>query len=181
MNPFRRIGRVIKSADRQPAPAALLLWAVVFAGLRSWSYFDDAPVLLARAAPDRRETIYGQFASTSVALLAVSLTVLAILYALPDRPTVREMRESDTWPALQGLLLSVALLCLIALVTAHAGTAVDHHKPGIEWLEQLMLSSAAVGLLALLIAGIVFAAVLYVSSGPPDPSQGRGSLSGKTD
>jgi hypothetical protein len=178
---IRRLGRIVKSADRRPAPATLLLWGLCFVGLRVWSVLDHAPVLLARADPARRADVYGQVASTSVALLAVSLTVLAILYALPDRPTVQEMRDSDTWPALQGLLLMIALLCMIAVVTAHVGTAVDHHKPGIEWLEQLMLASAAISVLALMVAGIVFAAVLYVSAGPKDPSQGRGSLAGKTD
>ena len=181
MNQLKAIGRILKVADRQPVPAVLLTAFGCFAGLRVWSYIERQPVLLARAEPGRRAAIYGQFVSTSVALLAVSLTILTILYALPDRATVREMRESDTWAALQGLLLSIALLCLIALATAHVGTAVDHHQRGNEWLEQLMLASAGVSVLALLIAGAVLAAVLYVSGGPKDPSQGRGSLSGRTD
>lgn len=180
MKPLTGIVRVLRPADKRPAPAAMLLFVFLFVVLRLWSYFDAGPVLLARASPARRTVIFGQFSASSVAILAVTLTVLAILYALPARPTVEELRESDTWAALQGLLLSVALLCLVTLVSSHLGTAVDHGKDGIEWLEQLMLASAIVSVLALLVAGIVFAAVLFVGSGPKDPSQGRGSLAGRT-
>lgn len=180
MKPLSGIARGLRSADKRPAPAALLLFVFGFVVLRVWSYFESDPVLLARASSARRTVIFGQFSSSSVAILAVSLTVLAILYALPQRPTIEELRESDTWPALQGLLLSVALLCLITLVCSHVATAVDHGKIGIEWLEQLMLASSAVSVLALLVAGVVFAAALYVGSGPKDPSQGRGSLAGRT-
>jgi len=173
--------RVAKLADRQPAGAALASWAIVYVGLRAWSYFDDAPVLLARAEPERRDDLYTMLASSTASMLAVTLTVLAILYALPDRPAIREARGSDTWPALQGLLLSVALLCLVSMVTAHVGLAVDHDKPGVEWLEQILLTSAVVATLALLVAGLVFAAVLYLASQPEDPSAGRGSLAGRAE
>lgn len=174
-------GHVATLADRQPSVSVFATWAVTYIGLRVWSELADAPVLLARAEPGRRDDVFTQVGSSSTALLAVSLTVLAILYALPDRPAIREAREGDTWPALQGLLLTVALLCLVALVCAHIGLALDHGKPGMEWLEQLMLTSAAVATLALLVAGLVFAAVLYVGSLPPDPSASRGSLAGRSE
>jgi hypothetical protein len=54
--------------------------------------------------------------------------------------------------------------------------ALDHGSPGIEWLEELMLAAAVTVVLALLVAGIVFAGVLYVGAGPPDPSEGRGAM-----
>lgn len=175
------VKRVASLADRQPAGAVLAAWIGVYVGLGIWSKCDDAPVLLARAESDRRDDLYTMFGSSTAALLAVTLTVLAILYALPDRPAIREVRDGDTWPALQGLLLSVALLCLISLVAAHVGLAVDHAEPGIEWLERILLTSAVVATLALLIAGLVFAAVLYLAAQPPDPSEGRGSLAGRAE
>jgi hypothetical protein len=174
----RGLGRFAGLADRQPAGAAFVAWVVIYIGLWVWAHFDTEPVLLARAEPARRDDIYTMFSSSTASMLAVTLTVLAILYALPDRPTIREARESSSWPALQGLLLSVALLCLVALVTAHIGVAVDHGKPGTEWLEFVLISSVTVATLALLIAGLVFAAVLYLASQPQDPSAGRGELAG---
>jgi hypothetical protein len=165
-------------ADRQPAGAAFVVWVVIYVSLRIWAHFDTQPVLLARAEPARRGDIYTMFSSSTASMLAVTLTVLAILYALPDRPAIREARESSSWPALQGLILSVALLCLVALVTAHIGLAIDHGKPGREWLEFILVSSVTVATLALLTAGLVFAAVLYLASQPRDPSAGRGDLGG---
>lgn len=175
------VQRVADLADRQPAGTALAAWVGIYVGLRLWSKFDDAPVLLARAQSDRRDDLYTMLASSTASMLAVTLTVLAILYALPDRPAIREVRDGDTWPALQGLLLSVALLCLVSLITAHVGLAVDHAETGIEWLEQILLTSVVVATLALLIAGLVFAAVLYLAAQPPDPSEGRGSLAGRAE
>jgi hypothetical protein len=173
------IQKALRAADRSPATATFLLALVMFAALRTWSWRSEEPVLLARADPSRRIEIFGQFASTSVAVMAIALTVLAILYALPDRATFQDIRNSDTWPGLQSMLLMISLLSLVTLVCAHIGSAIDHHKPGIEWLEQIMLASAVTGLLAMVIAGLIFAAVLYVGGGPSDPSDGRGSLSGQ--
>lgn len=172
------LGRFVGLADRQPAGAAFVVWIVIYIGLRVWAHIDTQPVLLARAEPARRDGIYTMFSSSTASMLAVTLTVLAILYALPDRPAIREARESPSWPALQGLLLTVALLCLVALVTAHIGLAVDHGKPGKEWLEFILIASVTVATLALLISGLVFAAVLYLASQSQDPSTGRGELAG---
>jgi hypothetical protein len=173
--------RVANLADRQPAATAFGTWVAIYVGLLVWGHFDDHPILLARAEPGRRDDVYTMLSSSTASMLAVTLTVLAILYALPDRPAIREARDSSTWPALQGLLLSVALLCLIALVTAHIGLTVDHGKPGTEWLEFILITSVVVATLSLLIAGLVFAAVLYLASQPPDPSEGRGALAGKAE
>lgn len=176
MSDIRFMRRAAALADSHPAAAALSLATLLFAVMRAYSWASQTPVLLARAEPDRRAVVFGQFVSSSVAVLAVSLTVLAILYALPPRSTVEELRSSDTWLALQELLLSVGLLSLITLVSAHVATAVDHGESGLEWLEQLMLAAGGAAVIALLAAGGVFAAVLFVSSGPPDPSEGRGAL-----
>lgn len=134
-----------------PAGAAFAAWILMYSGLRVWSQLDDGPILLARAEPSRRDDRYTMFNSSSASMLAVTLTVLALLYALPERPAIREARDSHTWPAIQGLLLSIDFFCLIALVTAHIGLAVDHGERGVEWLEQIMLISALVATLALLL------------------------------
>jgi hypothetical protein len=147
---------------------------MIFLGLRVWSLFDSSPVLLARAEPMQRVTIYGQVAGSAVATLGIALTVLAILLALPDRPAIKDIRESDTWPRLRGLLLTIGLLALIALVAAHLGAAIDNATKGREWLEQVMLASVATAVLALLFAGVTFWQVLKRADEPDDPSRGRG-------
>jgi cytosine/uracil/thiamine/allantoin permease len=165
---------LLRWADDHPVAATLIVAVVVFVGLHIWSTAHDGPLLLARAEPDARLTLYGQVTATAVALLGISLTVLAILLALPDRPAIADIRESDTWPRLQGLLLMVGLLALAALISAHVAAAVDDRQGGIEWLEQIVLACSATTALALLIAGVTFWLVLREADGPEDPSRGRG-------
>jgi hypothetical protein len=165
--------KLLNWADDHPVATTSIVAALMFLGLRAWSLADD-PVLLADADADQRVTIYGQVAGSAVAVLGISLTVLAILVALPDRPVINDIRKSDTWPRLRGLLLTIALLALVALVTGHVGAGVDNATDGREWLEQLMLASVAAGTLALLVAGLTFWLVLKKADQPDDPSRGRG-------
>jgi hypothetical protein len=166
--------KLLSWADDHPILATSALAVAIFIGLRAWSCLSDAPVLLAGADPDQRVTIYGQIANSAVGILGISLTVLAILIALPDRPTISDVRSSDTWPRLQGLLLTIALLALIALVTAQVGAATDNGKDGLEWLEQVMLSAVSAATVALIVAGLTFWLVLREANSPDDPSRGRG-------
>jgi len=107
-------------------------------------------------------------------MLAVSLTVLAILLALPDRPALEDLRSSDAWSRLQATLLAAALLCLITLVSAHLGAAIDDHVKSKQWLDLLMITAATMAVIAVLLGGTVFALFLRVSQEPLDPSRGRG-------
>lgn len=161
-------------ADDHPVFATCIVAALIFVGLRIWSLCDDDPVLLAAAKPQQRVELLGQIASSAVAILGISLTVLAILIALPDRPVISDLRKSDTWPRLRALLLTIALLALVAVVTSHIGAGVDNATHGLEWLEQVTLASAAAGVLALLVAGLTFSLVLKKAEGPDDPSRARG-------
>ena len=167
MNPFAW-------ADDHPALSTNIVATAAFIGLRVWSYAEKSPVLLGQAEAKQRVEIYGQVTSSSVAVLAISLTVLAILVALPDRPAINDIRDSDTWPRLQGLLMSIALLALIALVCAHLGAGVDNAPKGREWLEQAMLASAGTAVVALLIAGMTFWLIIRSTGEEDDPSRGRG-------
>lgn len=133
--------KLLRAADDRPVAALLIVTVVLYIGLRVWDHFSKGPILLARVAPDDRVTLYGQFASSAVALLAVSLTVLAILVALPDREAVAELRAGSAWPRIQAFLLCTALLCLVTLVSSHVGAAVDGEKRGREWLELLVLAT----------------------------------------
>jgi cytosine/uracil/thiamine/allantoin permease len=152
----------------------LTLAAVTYAALLIWSVERSKPLLLAQASPADRTATYSQFASSAVALLAVTLTVLAILLALPDRVTLEELRASPTWPRLQGTLLATALLCLIALVSAQLGAAIDDEQKGKQWLDLLTITSASMAIIAVLLGGIVFALFLRAVQQPVDPSKGRG-------
>jgi hypothetical protein len=161
-------------ADEHPVLATCVVAGLLFLGLRLWSLLDDAPVLLARAHPHQRVVIDGQIAGSAVATLGIALTVLAILLALPDRPAITDIRQGDTWPRLRGLLLTIALLSLIALVAAHVGSAIDNAVEGRECLEQVMLASAATAVIAFMVAGLTFWLVLRRADEPDDPSRGRG-------
>jgi hypothetical protein len=118
--------------------------------------------------------LYGQFSASAVALLAVSLTVLAILVALPDREAVAELRAGPAWPLIQAFLLCTAFLCLITLVCAHVGAAVDIHRRGREWLELLLIAAGAMSVVSVFASGVAFGLFLRRASDPPDPSKGRG-------
>lgn len=168
--------RLVLVADKYPSWAVAVFFSVLFVALLIWAHMSAGPILLARAASTKRTIVYGEFAQSSVAIIAVSLTVLAILYALPDRPAISDLRVGGAWPRLQRLLLSISALALITLVTAHIGTAVDDSAVGIEWLELLMLSASISAIVAALAAGVTFALTLHVSGLPPDPSAGRGEL-----
>lgn len=164
----------LRWADEHPVAATCGLAVGVFVALHVWGVLHDGPLLLSGTDPEKRIELYGQFAATAVAILGISLTVLAILVALPDRPAVAEIRHSDTWPLLQGLLLTIALLALICLLCAHLGSAIDDASAGREWLEQILFASAVAVVLALLVAGLTFWLVLKRADDPPDPSKGRG-------
>lgn len=167
--------RAARFADRHPVAVLLTVTAGIYVALLVWSAISSTPLLLARAEPAHRVDVYGQFAATAVALLAVALTVLAILIALPDRPALEDLRSSDAWSRLQATLLAAALLCLITLVAAHLGAAIDDGPKGKQWLDLLMITTAAMAVLAVLLGGVVFAMFLQVSEEPADPSRGRGA------
>jgi hypothetical protein len=167
-------------ADDHPVEATLALALLSFIGLRIWSAVHDGPLLLARATPDQRLVLYGQVTASAVAILGISLTVLAILLALPDRPATADIRNSPTWPRLKALLLTVALVALIDLVAAHLGAALDDSVSGVEWLEDVVLASSLTTLIALLAAGTTFWLVLRRADDGEDPSRGRGQGGGCT-
>lgn len=164
----------LRFVDRHPVGSLLGIAAAAYGGMLIWSGERMSPLLLARAKPSDRTTIYGQFASSAVALLAVALTVLAILLALPDRATLVELRASPTWPRLQATLLAAALLCLITLVSAHLGAAIDTQPKGKQWLDLLTITSGCMAIVAVLLGGVVFALFLRAVQQPVDPSRGRG-------
>lgn len=166
--------KAVDWADDHPGLVAVAFAVAVFVVLHIWSVFHDGPLLLARADPNSRLEIYGQIAASAVAVLGISLTVLAILLALPDRPAISDIRHSDTWPRLRGLLLIVALLALIGLVSAQVGAGADNQKAGCEVLEHVVIASSVATVAAMVVAGVTFWLVLRAADEPSDPSEGRG-------
>lgn len=166
--------KAVDWADDHPASATLVLAVLIFLALRVWAFLHAGPLLLARAEPDARLALYGQLAASAVAVLGISLTVLAILLALPDRPAITDIRASDTWPRLKGLLMAIAALSLVALVSAQAGAAVDNGHSGCEAIEQVTLAAALATVVAMVVAGVTFWLVLRNADDPDDPSRGRG-------
>jgi hypothetical protein len=160
--------------DRHPAQSIGLTAVLIYIGLRIFSQLHDGPVLLASADPQQRLAIYGETANSAVAILGIALTVLTILLALPDRPIVKDVQASETWPRLQALLMMTALLALIALVASHLATAIDNGALGREWLEQVVVASSVTTVVAIAFAGLTFWLVLIRIDEPDDPSRGRG-------
>lgn len=171
---MKLVVKLAKWADAHPVHALACVAALAYIGLLFWAHERSAPLLLAAAGPAHRMDIYSEFASTAVALLAVALTVLAILLALPDRPAVAELRKGESWARLQGTLLAAALFCLITLVASHLGAAIDDRKVGKAWLGLLAFAGGAMSIISVLLGGVVFALFLDVSQKPADPSSGRG-------
>jgi hypothetical protein len=160
--------------DRHPALSIGAAAVLIYVGLRIYSKLHDGPVLLASADPQQRLAIYGQIANSAVAILGIALTVLTILLALPDRPIVKDVQASETWPRLRELLMTTALLALIALVASHVATAIDNGVRGREWLEQAIVASSVSAVIAIALAGLTFWLVLVRIDEPDDPSRGRG-------
>ncbi len=172
------LSSAVEGADRHPARFIFAGWALTLGALGLWASLSNPLVLLAKLDPPQRDQVYGQLAQSAVAMLAVALTVLAILVALPDRPVVKDLRSSPTWRHLQATLLAAAALCLLTLVAAHLGTAIDTHARGKEWLALLAICSGAWSAIAILVSGIAFALFLKAADQPDDPSRGRG-IAGK--
>lgn len=160
---------LLRAADTRPVHVVAGILIVTYVGLIIWGHFDDDAVLLAGAAADHRTFVYAQLSQSAVGMLAVSLTVLAILTALPDRPGVTDLRSRKAWPLLLAGLLATAALCLICLVTAHVGGALDNAADGKEWLSSLAIASAASAILAVLFFGAAFTLALRRSHDPQDP------------
>lgn len=160
--------------DRHPALSISFAAVLIYVGLRIYSRLHDGPVSLASADPEQRLAIYGQIANSAVAILGIAFTVLAILLALPDRPIVKDVQASETWPRLRALLMTTALLALIALVASHLATAIDNGVEGREWLEQAIIASCVSAVVAIAFAGLTFWLILIRIDEPDDPSRGRG-------
>ena len=160
--------------DRHPALSISFAAVLIYVGLRIYSRLHEGPVLIASADPEQRLAIYGQIANRAVAILGIAFTVLAILLALPDRPIVKDVQASETWPRLRALLMTTALLALIALVASHLATAIDNGVQGREWLEQAIVASCVSAVVAIAFAGLTFWLILIRIDEPDDPSRGRG-------
>ncbi len=138
-----------------------------------------APILLARAGPDHRLALYGQFASSAVALLAAALTALTVMIAVPDRPRAQALRQTTGWRLVQRTLLTTAFLCTVTLIVAHVGAGTDYSARPHKWVEAIMVAGAATTGIAVLVAGLGLAlalAALDRQEDAADPiSEGRGA------
>jgi hypothetical protein len=171
-----RLKVLARAVDTHPVIALFTFWTLAGSTLTILSYGFSTDLLLANAGGTRRSSLYGQIASTTVAVLAATLTVLSILLALPDRPRVAELRKSDAWRLLQGMLLATAAACLAALILAELGIALDTaSKPHQRWIEHWCMASVISGLLGILVSGAFFGLLLKAVSRPSDPSTGRGA------
>lgn len=164
---------VLLAADKHPVPVVAGFVTATYGGLLVWGHFDDNAILLARADADHRTVVYGQLSQSAVGMLAVSLTVLAILTALPDRPGVHDLRSRDAWTLLLTGLVATAALCLACLIAAHLGGALDNAKDGKEWLSSFVIATAASAVIGVVFFGAAFTLALRRSQDPQDPMDAR--------
>ena len=165
--------RLLKAADERPVLVVAAFLTASYAGLLVWGHLDECPVLLAGARPPHRTVVYGQLSQSAVGMLAASLTVLAILTALPDRPGVQELRNRRAWPLLLTGLVATAALCFACLIAAHLGGALDNDEGGKEWLSSFAIASAISAVVAVLFFGAAFTLALRRSREPKDPMDAR--------
>jgi len=176
------VGRPVKALlrwfDSRPSRTLIALF-VIAAGVLRLLATRRAPILLARAGPDHRLALYGQFASSAVAVLAAALTALTVMIAVPDRPRTQALRATTGWRLVQRTLLTTAFLCTITLIVAHVGAGIDYSPKGRKWLEAIMVGAAGTTAIAVLVAGLGLAlalAALDRQEDEADPiSEGRGA------
>lgn len=154
--------------------AALVLAVLLTAAQVAWHHIGCSPVLLADAAPADRTRIYGQLTGSAVALLAVALTVLAILTALPDRPGVAALRKEGSVLDLSLGLLMTAAVCLALLVLAHIGSAADNDADAKEAIAYPTFAFSGTAIVGCIYFGLAFGLALRRGEDPPNPGLGRG-------
>jgi hypothetical protein len=159
--------------DRHPVRTTWIALLALAACLELAQIVTGDPLLLARLSPDSRQHFYGQVVQASIGLLGVSMTVLAILVALPDRPQIHAIRSGGAWPLLKGLLLSVASISSLTLVLALVTLALSAEW-AVQVLSQLVLASCVVATLSMVVSGVAFWLLLKKIDEPVQPERGTG-------
>lgn len=130
-----------------------LLAGVVDYALSVWR---DSPVLLESIPQGERLAVYDATSAAAGPLLGFVVAAVAVLIALPDRPSVERLRELAAWRALPKMLLVTATLLTLTLILTLAGQSADASRES-DWLFEGFVFAAMVGsLLGLVVSGLAF-------------------------
>ena len=120
----------------------------------------DGPVLLESVPRTERLAVYGSTSAVAGPLLGFVVAAVAILVALPERPSVSRLRELAAWKALPNMLLTTAGMLMLTLVLTLIGQTADASRTG-DWLfEALTFASMCGSLVGLVLSGVAFALAL---------------------
>jgi len=117
----------------------------------------DAKVLLESVPRDERLAVYDATSAAAGPLLGFVVAAVAVLVALPDRPSVDRLRELAAWRALPKMLLVTAGLLTLTLLLTLVGQTADASSQGDSLFEVFVFASMCGSLVGLVLSGAAFA------------------------
>lgn len=133
--------------------AVFALAGLVDYGLSIWL---DGEVLLASVPRAERLAVYDATSAAAGPLLGFVIAAVAVLIALPDRPSVERLRELAAWRALPKMLLVTAALLTLTLLLTLVGQTADASRVG-DWLFEVVVFASMCGsLFGLIMSGMAF-------------------------
>ena|SRR5215211_996054 len=120
------------------------------------SVWRDSQVLLESIPKGERLAVYDATSAAAGPLLGFVVAAVAVLIALPDRPSVERLRELAAWRALPKMLLVTATLLTVTLILTLVGQSADASTNS-DWLFEVFVFAAMVGsLFGLVVSGLAF-------------------------
>jgi lysylphosphatidylglycerol synthetase-like protein (DUF2156 family) len=137
----------------------VILGSWVVAGLVNalLSVLLDAKVLLESVPRAERLAVYDSTSAAAGPLLGFVVTAVAVLIALPDRPSVERLRELAAWRTLPKMLLVTAALLTLTLLLTLVGQTADASRKGDSLFEVFAFASLCGSLVGLVLSGAAFA------------------------
>jgi len=142
-----------------------LFWPVVILGSfvvagsvnAALSLFLGGQVLLGSVPQSQRLAMYDATAAAAGPLLGFVVAAVAVLIALPDRPSIERLRELAAYRALPRMLLVTAGMLTSTLLLTILGQTADASAEGDTLFEIFAFASMCGSLVGLVLSGVAFA------------------------
>jgi hypothetical protein len=137
----------------------VILGVFVLAGVFNYglSVWLNGEVLFESVPRSERLAVYDATSAAAGPLLGFAVAAVAVLIALPDRPSVERLRELAAWRALPKMLLVTAALLTLTLLLTLVGQTADASRFG-DWLFEVVVFASMCGsLFGLIVSGVAFA------------------------
>src|SRR5215211_7327960 len=121
------------------------------------SVWRDSQVLLESIPKGERLAVYDATSAAAGPLLGFVVAAVAVLIALPDRPSVERLKELAAWRALPKMLLVTAGLLTLTLLLTLLGQTADASREGDPVFEVFAFASMCGSLVGLVLSGTAFA------------------------